>query len=304
MMKALTATLSITFFLFLVTTAHAQGPDKADKAAAGDDEAAAKAPAETPAPAPAPAAKSDANGSKAPAAPADADEGKKKEAPSGFFAVIKDFFEQGGWMMYVILIVSLIGMALFFERAYGLYIASKLEAGPFLDKVLHHVERHEFRRALDACNAPTKHPLAAVLRAGILRANRREKEIERAMEKEMLAALPTLQKRIGLMSLLANTATLLGLLGTIFGLIGAFNSVALASAAERQEKLAGGISEAMYTTAFGITVAVPLLFFHHFLSKRAENITMEIEEGASSVLVALSGDSKDQQREERGSRRR
>jgi biopolymer transport protein ExbB len=244
---------------------------------------------------------------KAPAAgaakkPAAEPEVKKKSAPSGFFGVIGDYFSKGGPMMIVIFLVSLFGTGMFFERGYALYLQAKLDAGPFLDKVLRHVERREFRRALDACNAPTKHPLTAVVRAGVLRANRREKEIERALEKEMLAALPNLQKRVALMSLLANSATLLGLLGTIFGLIGAFNSVAMASAAERQEALAGGISTAMYTTAFGITVAVPLLFFHHFLSKRAENITMEIEEGASAVLVALAGDGKESQ--ERGSRRR
>ena len=302
-MKSITAILTFLLLVLFTSTAIAQPKadgDKADKevapsAEAGGTDAAAKEPAPTP-PATAPVA----GGNKAPGA--DQPEVKKKEAPSGFFGVIGDYFSKGGPMMIVIFLVSLFGTAMFFERGYGLYLQAKLDAGPFLDKVLRHVERREFRRALDACNVPTKHPLTAVVRAGVLRANRREKEIERAMEKEMLAALPNLQKRVALMSLLANSATLLGLLGTIFGLIGAFNSVAMASAAERQEALAGGISTAMYTTAFGITVAVPLLFFHHFLSKRAENITMEIEEGASSVLVALAGDGKESQ--ERGSRRR
>jgi biopolymer transport protein ExbB/TolQ len=78
-------------------------------------------------------------------------------------------------------------------------------------------------------------------------------------------------------------------LGTIFGLIAAFSSVAAASAAARQEALAAGISQAMYTTAFGISVAVPLLFFHHVLSKRMEKILIETEGGASALLVALTG---------------
>jgi biopolymer transport protein ExbB len=83
------------------------------------------------------------------------------------------------------------------------------------------------------------------------------------------------------------------LLGTIFGLITAFNSVAAATAAERQAALAAGISQAMYTTAFGISVAVPLLFFHHFLSKRTEAIIHQVEQGASALLVALAGRSED-----------
>jgi len=296
-MKAITAALILSLMVVLTTTAaQAQpaengdkattetGADTAGAAGAGDTATPAASPSPTPppTPAPAPAANGAANGK--PEAEAE------KEEEKSFFGSVGAFFSDGGPMMIVILLVSLIGLALFLERAYGLYLQQKLDAQAFLDKVLHHVERREFRRALDSCNLATRHPLTNVVRAGVLRANRREKEIERAMEKEMLAALPGLQKRIGLMSLLANSATLLGLLGTIFGLIQAFNAVGAATAAERQSALADGISVAMYTTAFGITVAVPLLFFHHFLSRRADAITMEIEEGASAMMVALAGE--------------
>ena len=89
--------------------------------------------------------------------------------------------------------------------------------------------------------------------------------------------------------MLANVATLLGLLGTIVGLISAFNSLVNASAAEKQQKLAEGIGQAMYTTAFGVSVAIPLLFFHHVLARRSETILVEIESGATSLLVALAG---------------
>lgn len=292
-MKAITAALVLSLMVVLTPSAgYAQPAENGEKAAAdtgtaegGEGEptkAAAPSPTPPPAPAPTPAATG---------APTDKPEGEaEKEEDKGFFASIGSFFSDGGPMMLVILLVSLLGLAMFLERAYGLYIQQKLDAQAFLDKILHHVERREFRRALDSCNLATRHPLTSVVRAAVLRANRREKEIERAMEKEMLAALPGLQKRIGLMSLLANSSTLLGLLGTIFGLIQAFNAVGAATAAERQSALADGISVAMYTTAFGITVAVPLLFFHHFLSRRSEAITMEIEEGASAMMVALAGE--------------
>lgn len=207
------------------------------------------------------------------------------EADSGFTSYLTD----GGPVMFVILGLSVVGTAIFIERAVALYLGNQLRTGAFLTKVVRYVEDRQYRQALDACNVRTHHPLVHAVRAGVLRANRREKEIERAMEKEMLASLPRLQKRITIMALLANAATLTGLLGTIFGLIEAFNSVAAATAAERQEALAAGISQAMYTTAFGISVAVPLLFFHHFLSRRQEKIISEVEEGASAVLVALAG---------------
>lgn len=203
--------------------------------------------------------------------------------------VLLSYLEDGGWMMYVILTVSLFGTAMFLERAFNLYVLRRLNSRAFVSRIVSNIENRRFREAIDATEASSKHPLVAVAKAGLIRSNRREKEIERAMENEMLAAIPGLQARITIMAVLANIATLLGLLGTIFGLITAFSSVAAASAAERQEALAGGISQAMYTTAFGISVAVPLLLFHHFLSKRVESILMEMESGASSILVALSG---------------
>ena len=207
----------------------------------------------------------------------------------GASAGMGDYLADGGPVMYVILGLSILGTLLFVERAFDLYILRRLSSGNFIAGVMREIEARRFSAALEACNLSTRHPLVSVVKAGVLRANRREKEIERAMEKEMLEALPELHKRIGLMALLANSATLIGLLGTIFGLITAFNSVAMASAAERQTALAAGISQAMYTTAFGISVALPLLFFHHFMSKRMEKIVMEVETGASSLLVALSG---------------
>ncbi len=203
--------------------------------------------------------------------------------------MLLEYMTRGGPMMWVILIVSIAGTVIFFERAFNLWILRRLDVKGFMDTVLGHVEARRFRQALSACEIASRHPLVAVVRAGVLRANRREKEIERAMEKEMLEALPHVQKRIDILGLLGNTATLLGLLGTIFGLIAAFASVAAASAAERQAALADGISQAMYTTAFGIAAAVPLLFFHHFLTRRMEQIVMEIEGGATALLVSLTG---------------
>jgi biopolymer transport protein ExbB/TolQ len=202
---------------------------------------------------------------------------------------VMKIMDDGGIMMWVILAVSVAGMLIFFERAYDLYFARSLSVNRFLRLALDAVKARRFNQAVSACNVKTRHPLVAVVKAGVLRANRREKEIERAMEKEMLLALPHLQKRIGMVALLANMATLIGLLGTIMGLMSAFESVAAASATERQTALANGISEAMYTTAFGILVAVLLLFVHHLILKRSETIVLQVEGGASATLVALTG---------------
>ena len=151
------------------------------------------------------------------------------------------------------------------------------------------VENRKYAEAIESCNVRSQHPLPKVLKAGIAKANRREKEIERAMEEEMLRAIPRMQRGVGFLGLLGNSATLLGLLGTIFGLIRAFSGVSAASAAARQEVLAEGISMAMYTTAFGLIVAVPILFFHLMISGRVDKLLIQIEEGASGLLGALAG---------------
>jgi len=203
--------------------------------------------------------------------------------------VLTEYLNAGGWMMYVILGVSVLGLVIFLERFVSLFILRRLDAQSFIDRLVTLVSHHKLREALDVCEISSNHPLVSVAKEGLVRANRRETEIERAMEKEMLAQLPDLRSRVTFLSVLSNVATLLGLLGTIFGLIMAFTSVSAASAAERQEALAAGISQAMYTTAFGISVAVPLLLFHHIISKRVDNILMEVESGASSVLVAIAG---------------
>ena len=206
---------------------------------------------------------------------------------AGGLSVVTDYLADGGTVMYVILGVSILGTVLFLERAFDLYVLRRLDAPTFVRNAVQMVERKDMNAALHACQVKSAHLLPQVLKAGMLRSNLRSQEVERAMETEIRAEIPALTKRVTFLSLLANAATLAGLLGTIFGLISAFNSVAMASAAQRQEALAGGISQAMYTTAFGISVALPMLFFHHFLSKRTERIVQEAEAGAGALMVAL-----------------
>ena len=240
---------------------------KTEKTAAADGDAAQQAAGKTEAP----------------------EEDKKKDGN-----VIMSYLNDGGFMMWVILSVSILGLLIFLERASQMHVKQRLNASAFVSSVLQPVEAREYRKALDACKVGSKHPLIGIMSAGVSRANRREAEIERAMEDKMLSAIPDLNKRIGLLNFLANSCTLLGLLGTIFGLIQAFSAVSNASAAQKQQVLSEGISVAMYTTAFGIVAAIPLLFFHHLLSARQEEIMNEMEGGATALLVALCGSDEDQ----------
>lgn len=207
--------------------------------------------------------------------------------------IIVELMNRGGWMMWVILGVSVVAAMVFLDKFFLLYIRSHLNIKAFLTRVLRLIETQDYRQALETCNVRTAHPLPKIIKAGISRANRREKEIERAMEEEMLRALRKFQRGLGFLGLLGNSATLLGLLGTIFGLIRAFSAVGAASAAARQQVLAEGISMAMYTTAFGLIVALPILFGHTMISGRVEHLILQIEEGASALLGSLAARFKD-----------
>ncbi len=207
--------------------------------------------------------------------------------------IIVELMDRGGWMMWVILGISVVATVVFLDRFFTLYVRSSFNMRGFLSRVLRLVETQDYRQALETCNVRTAHPLPKIIKAGISRSNRRDKEIERAMEEEMLRALPSIQRGLGFLALLANSATLLGLLGTIFGLIKAFSSVNAASAAARQQVLAEGISMAMYTTAFGIMVAVPILFAHTMISGRVDRLLIQMEEGASALLGSLAARLKD-----------
>jgi biopolymer transport protein ExbB/TolQ len=203
--------------------------------------------------------------------------------------MVLELMERGGWMMWVILSISVIALSITFDRIVMLFIRARLNVDRFLSQVVGLIENRDYSNAIEACNIKSRHPLPRVLKAGVAKANRREKEIERVMEEEMLRSIPRLQKGIGFLGLLGNSATLLGLLGTIFGLIRAFSGVSAASAASRQQVLAEGISIAMYTTAFGLIVAVPILFAHQLITGRLEKMLIQVEEGATALLGAMSG---------------
>ena len=122
--------------------------------------------------------------------------------------------------------------------------------------------------------------------------------VARAMEEEMLRTAPTIRKRIGYLATLGNVATLLGLLGTIFGLIQAFEGVSMADPATKQEILARGISVAMLTTAFGLIVAIPCLLSHAFLQSKAIQMIEGLEEKAFTLFNKISALHRDIEKKE------
>jgi biopolymer transport protein ExbB len=197
-------------------------------------------------------------------------------------------FSDGGPFMFVILLVSIIALAVFLERAAFLYYRMNMNMDQALKRVLVPLQNENFRGAIEECTKLHSHPLGSILKAGLLKADRKDQEIERAMEEKIIGEIPKVKARINLLTLFANIATLLGLLGTIMGLITAFQSVGNADATMKQEILARGISMAMLTTAGGLIVAIPCLGGYYLLNNRGEYLIDKIEEKALGLANALS----------------
>ncbi len=197
------------------------------------------------------------------------------------------FYRDGGAFMHPILLVGAIGLAIIIERTIKLTQvgSANRKMWTMLHPVL--VER-DFDKAR-AMTAGNKSTISELLNLGLERqgAVRRRDDIEIAMEEGMMEIIPQLEKRTGYVALFANVATLLGLLGTIIGLIQAFNAVAKANPADKAELLSASISVAMNTTAFGLIVAVPLLIAHHYLNSKTGEIVDSLEMASVKTLNVI-----------------
>jgi biopolymer transport protein ExbB/TolQ len=191
---------------------------------------------------------------------------------------IADAFRNGGMWMYIILSVSIVSIGIAIERFIFLFFKYNINAEAFMSRVQKMVMADNIDRAIKLCNAAPSRALPKVIKAGLTRANKGEVEIQNAIEEATLEVVPQVQKRTSALNALANIATLLGLLGTVIGLIEAFRALENAEPENRQKLLAQGISLAMNTTAFGLVVAIPTLLAHLILSGMTKKILDEIDQ--------------------------
>jgi biopolymer transport protein ExbB/TolQ len=191
---------------------------------------------------------------------------------------LASFFEQGGGWMWPILFASIIGVGLIVERFIFLFFKYNINATAFMGQIQKLVMANNIDRAIKLCNAAPNAVLPKVIKAGLTRANKGELEISNAIEEASLEVIPKVQQRTGLLGGVANVATLLGLLGTIIGLIQAFAALESAAPDQRAAALAKGISVAMNTTAFGLIVAIPCMAAAMFLQVVTTKILNEIDE--------------------------
>jgi biopolymer transport protein ExbB/TolQ len=198
-----------------------------------------------------------------------------------------DAMAKGGEFMYPILVAAIFALAIAFERLYYVMFRANINGTAFMAQVQKLIMANNIDRAIKLCNAEPNAALPRVLKAGLTRANRSEVEIQNAVDEAVLEVFPLLNNRTGFLPMLANVATLTGLLGTIQGLIVAFKAVATASAESKQTLLAAGISTAMYTTAGGLVVAIPTLVLHSIVAARTTKIMDDVDQFALKTVNLL-----------------
>jgi biopolymer transport protein ExbB len=212
-----------------------------------------------------------------------------------FIYSIVGFFVTGGPFMYPILIVFAVGAAIAVERYITLTLVRAKNQSAW-NKVQPALEKGEFNEAR-SITSDDDSTISRLLGMGLARqgAVKRREEIEIAMEEGMMEIIPQLEKRTPYVALTSSIATLLGLLGTIMGLIEAFTAVANANPAEKADLLSASISVAMNTTAFGLMVAIPLLVTSQVLTAKTGEIIDSLEMASVKALNVISARAKRQE---------
>ena len=199
------------------------------------------------------------------------------------------FLEDGGTLMYFNLLVSGVVLSMIVDRLIFFLVKSSVNARAFLENIRKLVLANNLDRAVKLCSA-TSAPVAQVAKAGLQRVHRGEIAVAQAIEESLVDVTPMLKKRIQILWSLANIATLIGLLGTVVGLIRAFGAVAAAKPEERSTLLARGISEALNNTAMGLGIAVTCIIAHAILGSMSKRQTADLE-GFSLKLENLLAES-------------
>jgi biopolymer transport protein ExbB len=205
-----------------------------------------------------------------------------------FFYSFVGFFASGGLFMYPILLVFAVGVAIAIERYVTLARVTSKNQNVW-DRVQPVLSRGDFDAARKMTSDDNS-TISQVLNMGLSLqgAVRRREDIEIAMEESMMEIVPRLEKRTPYVALASSIATLLGLLGTIMGLIQAFTAVANANPAEKADLLSASISVAMNTSAFGLMVAIPLLIVHAILTSKTGDIVDSLEMATVKALNVFS----------------
>ncbi|KAA3661620.1 MAG: MotA/TolQ/ExbB proton channel family protein [Calditrichaeota bacterium] len=212
------------------------------------------------------------------------------EILAGFSTESSSFF-----YMWVLAVVAAVMVAIAIERSYYIIVRSNIDAPKFMAKIRSLVRKEQYAEALNLCETAPEKALVRVVASG-LRPMARGGEldfrtIQNSVDEGTLEVIPKLQERTGFLAMIANVATLIGLMGTIWGLIIAFRSASIVGidAAEKSRLLADGISTAMNTTLMGLAIAIPAILIYTYLHNKTIRIIDEIDEHTVKLINLITG---------------
>lgn len=192
--------------------------------------------------------------------------------------------ENGGTLFQVwILFMGLAGIGFIVERGLYLWVTAGNTKG-FMAELQKYIKTADWENALKFAASKPNMPLARAVEAIIKNRDAGSKKVQKAIDEVFLSDAPNISKNIAIISMCANTATMVGLMGTIFGLMMSFDAVANAPAAQRATELAKGISVAMSTTLWGLVNAVPLVIVQGFIASRSEKVLADLDEKTSKLV--------------------
>jgi biopolymer transport protein ExbB len=202
---------------------------------------------------------------------------------------VMTFINDAGIVGWLIMLLGMGSFAIIVERTAVLYFRYGMNIEDFWTKVQTLVLARKTDEALVLCAQMQGKPLAQAFKGILEKADREDDAIFQAHDIAMAETVPFLTRRLHYLSMLANVATLMGLLGTIHGLILSFQAVATADPSLKQALLANGISVSMYTTALGLAVAIPLMVAYSFLVSRQNVLVEQLQEKCGKLTEILTG---------------
>ncbi|MDX9971541.1 MAG: MotA/TolQ/ExbB proton channel family protein [FCB group bacterium] len=198
---------------------------------------------------------------------------------------IIDLIFQGGVLMFPIMLVSVIALAITFERFVTLRRAA-VDVREFMDTMRTVLRQGRIQEALDACEE-NRGPVARILKAGLLKHDRPKEDIRQAIEDAGHLEVPRLERYMSGLATCASVAPLLGLLGTVQGMIKAFAKIQDLQGQVNPSDLAEGIGNALITTAAGLAIAIPALVVYNYFVSRVDNLVLEMEVSSSELVDLL-----------------
>ena len=200
-----------------------------------------------------------------------------------------DMIQKGGPMMYLIILSSILAFGVVIERVYTLNKA-RVDADKFMDGIIGVLKRNKIIEAVEMCNN-TPGPVAHIIKAGILKHDRSRPEIKEAIEEAAELEIPMLGRHLPILATMAHIAPLLGLLGTVTGMIKAFQVIQMKAATMvpvNPGDLAGGIWEALLATIAGLSVAIPTYVAYNYLISQVDGFIYDMEKSATDLTNLLS----------------